>query len=186
MKQGIRIAGVGVVMLTSLAITNPVGASDSHTFFEVRIEDRCDPVSFNAFLGDGACTPVKTRGTVTIDELFAELNPVDFGPDSWRFSRTDFSIEQGGTIRVKNIGGEAHTFTKVSAPGAGCVPELNEPLGLTNVVANCGGPEGPGDFVDIQLAGESRDVTDLPLGEHTFMCIIHPWMLSTVEVTSSD
>jgi plastocyanin len=194
MQRKIRIVGVGVVMLTSLAVTNPVEARDRHVKV-VRMEDRCDPVTFNAEppagLGEGACVPVKKRGgTVTLEEAFAQLKPggpdgLGSGPDSWNFSRTDFSIKEGDNIRVKNIGGEAHTFTEVSKFGAGCVPELNDPLGLTDVVANCGtGLDDPGDFVDIQFPGQSRDVTDLSVGEHKFMCIIHPWMRATVEVKS--
>jgi len=184
MNRKTCFGAVGVVMLTSLTIANPVEARGQHVK-EVRLEDRCDPATFNAAppdgLGDGACVPFKKRGgTVTLQEVFAQLNPADFGPDKWRFSRDDFSIKEGDIIRATNTGGEAHSFTEVHEFGGGCVPEINEPLGLTAVTANC-----PADFATVQGPGESRDISGLAPGEHKFICVIHSWMRATVEVKAS-
>jgi hypothetical protein len=181
MQRNIRVFGAGLIVLTSLAISNPVEARGRHVI-DVRLEDRCDPATFNVpfpdGLGEGACTPVEERGgTLTLQEVFAQLNPVDFGPDKWRFSRTDFSIERGDIIRVTNTGGEAHSFTEVTEFGGGCVPEINEPLGLTTVTANC-----PADFATVQVPGARMDVTPKAGSRvHKFMCIIHPWMRATVK-----
>ncbi len=101
----------------------------------------------------------------------------DLGPDHRRFSRTDFSINKGGIIRTTNIGGEPHSFTEVPEFGGGCADDLNIPLGLTVVTANC-----PADFATLVFPGQSGDISGLAVGEHKFMCIIHPWMSATVQV----
>ena len=184
MHRKIHLFGAGVLVLTSLALTSPAQASDSNTLIEVRMEDRCDPATFNGpvpvGLGPGSCVPVKERGTVTLAELVDTLLSGEFGHDGWRFSRTDFSIKQGGKIRVKNIGGEVHSFTKVAAFGGGCVPEINDLLGGLTPVAEC---LNPATFATLQGPGQSRDITVTRLGKQRFMCIIHPWMRATVTVT---
>ena len=183
-------AAIGVALLTSIAMATTAEARGRHVV-EVRMEDRCDPKTFNApapgGLGAGACVPLKRRGgTVTFQELVATLNPVDFGHEKWRNSREDFTIEKGDAIRVKNTGGEVHSFTLVDEFGGGCVAEINEPLGLTPAPGlDCGSPAtGPGDVDEIQAPGQVRTIPppDLAVGEHKFICIIHPWMRSVVEV----
>lgn len=172
----IYAVGLAAAMLGSIVIVSPVLAGGPDVI-EVRLEDRCDKPTFNAVGID--CDPLTDRGTDTFEEVLAELNPVDFGPDHWRFSRTDFSIKKGDVIRSTNTGGEAHSFTAVPAFGGGCVRELNDPLGLTDVTANC-----PDDFGTLQFPGQTTDIAGLSVGEHKFMCIIHPWMRATVEVES--
>ena len=109
-----RIVAAG---LTLAALTlAPLSADASEWGNEVRMEDRCEPVSFNAVLGDGACVG---NGTTTIDEFFEELNPVDFGDDHWRFQVSGSSIKRGESIQVINKGGEARSFTEVAAFGGG-------------------------------------------------------------------
>ena len=98
----------------------------------VRIEDRCEPTSFNAAIGEGTCVP-NEHGDVTFEEFLEELNPTDFGDDHWRFSRENFSVDKGERVALTNPGGEAHTFTEVAAFGGGCLDQLNVPLGLTGL-----------------------------------------------------
>ena len=77
----------------------------------------------------------------------------------------------------------------MKAFGGGCIPELNDPLGLSQV------PEclpktqvGPNTFVPTAFiqtginANGSLDVTGLRKGAHKFQCLIHPWMKVGVEV----
>ncbi len=173
MYKRIVAAGLALAALT-LA---PLSADASKSGNEVRMEDRCEPVSFNAVLGDGACVG---NGTTTIDEFFEELNPVDFGDDHWRFQVSGSSIRRGESIRVINKGGEAHSFTEVAAFGGGCVEELNIPLGLTPV-PECGDPANfPGGLI-APRGGTSR-VSGLERGTHHFLCLIHPWMRADVVV----
>ncbi len=126
MYKRIVAAGLALAALT-LA---PFSADASKSGNEIRVEDRCEPVSFNNALGEGACVG---NGTTTFDEFLEDLNPDDFGDDHWRFQASGSSIKRSESIKVVNKGGEPHTFTEVAAFGGGCVPDLNIPLLLTPV-----------------------------------------------------
>ena len=97
---------------------------------------------------------------------------------AWRFAPERLKLDAGGTITGVNRGGEFHTFTEVAAFGGGCVPELNEVLGLTPV------PECaiPGIFGATGTPpGASLTTQPLAAGTHRFICLIHPWMRTTAE-----
>ena len=136
--------------------------------------DACDPASFNAELGAGACE--RPGGGVTIDRLVDQLLTHGTAP-SWRFAGP-VTVAGGGTLTAVNKGGEFHTFTEVAAFGGGCVDELNGLLGLTPV-PECA--QAPGIFGSTG-AGRGGSTTTGPLaaGTHRFMCLIHPWMKLTV------
>jgi plastocyanin len=143
----------------------------------VSMLDACDGPSFNAALQDpNACT---RNGGVTFDELINQLQTMGTAP-AWRFAPEQLSLAAGGTIEAYNGGGEFHTFTEVAAFGGGCVPPLNELLGLTPV------PEcaDAGVLFATTGAAPGNEVETGPLtpGTHRFECLIHPWMRSTVEV----
>lgn len=142
----------------------------------VWVEDRCDPASFNAVLGDGACVEIG-GDKVTFDKFIKAL--FKGGDPAWRFNSKRPEVRTGETVRATNTGGEVHTFTEVAAFGGGFVPELNGPLGLTPV-PECVTPA----IVDPTFipAGGSLDVPGLSQGLHRFMCCIHPWMLAEVNV----
>ncbi len=153
---------------------------------EVDVDDRCDPATFNAAIGEGTCVG---DGNVTFDEFLEELNPQDRGHDAWRFNFGRGRIDRGETLRAVNRGGEFHTFTEVQQYGGGCVEDLNGPLGLTPVNECAAVTEvAPGVVVPTAFletgvnAGDSLDVTGLKKGTHKFMCLIHPWMKTTVTV----
>ena len=133
MYKKIVAAGLGLAALT-LA---PYSAGASKSGNEVRVEDRCEPASFNAAVGPGTCVGTARPHSPSFAE---DLNPVDFGDDHWRFQASGSSIERGESIRVINKGGEAHSFTEVAAYGGGCVEDLNIPLGLTPV-PECDNPD---------------------------------------------
>jgi plastocyanin len=142
----------------------------------VQVRDSCDAATFNAALGAGACT---TNGEVTFAQFRAELNPQDFGDDHWRFNPDNATIDRGRSLNPFNRGGEAHTFTAVANFGPGCIAALNTPLGLT----------GPPAAADCQAAlaaklvpGASITLSNLSVGTHRYMCVIHPWMRSTITV----
>ena len=153
---------------------------------EADVEDRCDPTTFNAAIGDGTCVG---DGNVTFDEFLDELNPADGGHDAWRFNFGRGRVDLGETLRAVNRGGEFHTFTEVKTYGGGCIPEINGPLGLSPV------PEclpqtqvAPSVFVPTAFLQtgvdpeSSRDVNGLRRGTHKFQCLIHPWMKVDVQV----
>lgn len=89
----------------------------------------------------------------------------------------------GQDLVISNTGGEFHTFTEVAAFGAGCAPEINDLLGLVGPpVADCAEA-----FSDPRTAlppgATGRVATqEMSKGVHRFMCMIHPWMHTEVEV----
>lgn len=153
---------------------------------EVDVDDRCDPATFNAAIGDGTCIG---NGGVTFDEFLEELNPEDGGHGAWRFNLGRGRIDRGETLRAVNRGGEFHTFTKVVEYGGGCVDVLNVPLGLTPV-RECDAltEVAPTVFVPTAFlttgvnAHDSLDIGGLGKGTHKFQCLIHPWMKVDVRV----
>ncbi|MEA3215961.1 MAG: hypothetical protein QOJ19_2117 [Acidimicrobiia bacterium] len=174
----------GVVAAVAFLMTATPARADNGRSAEVRtveLRDRCDPATFNAVLGNGACVPHKDA-RVTLDELLEKLNPVDFGHDGWRNNPDKTEIRKGDSLKVTVRGGEAHSFTEVASFGPGCVDDLNLPLGL--------GP-GPGPevcgplFATLIPAGANVTIANLSPGTHRFMCIIHPWMKTTVDVRNS-
>src|SRR5262245_6390321 len=144
---------------------------------DVQVRDDCDPTTFNAALGAGACVG---NGDTTFAQFQAKLNPQDFGDGHWKFNPDHDTINRTDSLRPFNRGGETHTFTPVAQFGAGCVSALNTPLGLT----------GPPVVADCQAAlantalhpGDSRTLSNLAPGVHRYECVIHPWMRSTITV----
>jgi plastocyanin len=142
----------------------------------VQMLDACDPASFNAAIGEEVC--VGRGGGVKFDHFIAQLVRQGEAP-AWRFSPERMKLAPGGTIEAWNRGGEFHTFTEVAAFGGGCVPDLNAVLGLTPV-PECG---IPGIFGTTGAApGDSVETGALAAGTHRFLCLIHPWMRTTVQV----
>ena len=136
--------------------------------------DACDPATFNAAIGEGTCE--RPGGGVTFDTFIGQLLANGTAP-AWRFSGPA-TVAAGGTLTAVNRGGEFHTFTKVAAFGGGCVDELNELLGLTPV-PECA--QAPGIFFSTGATmGGSVTTAPLAAGTHRFICLIHPWMQSTV------
>ena len=142
---------------------------------QVLILDACDGPSFNAVLGEGACS--RPSG-VTFDAFIGQLLTLGEAP-AWRFAPEHARLPAGGRVVASNRGGEFHTFTEVVAFGGGCVDELNELLGLESV-PECG---IPGIF-EATGAPPGAGVTTgaLSAGTHRFLCLIHPWMRTTVQV----
>jgi plastocyanin len=156
-----------------LAIPGTASAGEARN---IGILDRCDPASFNAVLGDGAC--VMRNGGVPFDTFLERLNPKDGGHSAWRFTPEQVRLSRGQFLRLDNRGGEVHTFTEVVDFGGGFVPELNAALPPGTPLAV---PIGDLRFID---AGERIDLSVPAAGTHRFECLIHPWMRTTVTQTS--
>ena len=143
---------------------------------EIRIKDGCDPTTFNAALGPGACVG---DGEVTFNELLARLNPQDGGHPAWAFTPGVLTIRAGENLRLRNRGGETHTFTEVLAFGAGIVPPLNAALPPGTPFVIPATADFPGPFL---AAGQRMELRNLSVGSHLFQCVIHPWMRTVVQV----
>jgi hypothetical protein len=168
-------AAFAVVALLSL--TAGAGAVQGDKRF--RLLDDCEPISFNAVLGDGACIG---NGHTTFAEFIEELEETQ-DAHKWRNQPSQAHLNVGRPTEIENRGGEVHTFTKVAQFGGGFVAELNgisgnpvpapECLNFAGIVFIPAGAteEGP-------TAGSS----ELPIGVSRFQCCIHPWMRTTIEV----
>jgi hypothetical protein len=148
---------------------------------EVRLRDACDPATFDAVLGPGACVK---DGSVTFDEFIAELTEKR-AVGAWKNNPDQFGARVGVTLEVANIGGEVHTFTRVASFGGGIVPLLNDLSGNPAVAPECTQLTG----VDFIAAGGTVVIRTgtgmLGAGTHRFQCCIHPWMRTTATLQKS-
>ena len=168
-------AAFSAVALLSLT----VGAGAFQGDKKFRLLDDCEPTSFNAVLGDGACVG---NGHTTFDEFIAELE-ANQDAHKWRNQPSQAHLNVGRPTLIENRGGEVHTFTPVANFGGGFVNELNGISGNPVPAPEClnfgaivfippgGTEEGP-------TAGSS----EMPVGITRFQCCIHPWMRTIVEV----
>jgi plastocyanin len=165
---------VGFAAATA-ATTYASRSDDGNGSGRIAMEDDCDPRDSNWNMV-GGCQ--QRRGNVTLAEFDGELDSplaaAVIGHQAWRNDPSYLVLRAGKTLRVTNQGGRPHTFTKVAAFGGGKipVPPLNEGLVMA--------PECPAS-VDIAPGGSTR-ISGLAVGNHRFMCCIHPWMRALVKV----
>jgi len=160
-----------------LSLTAGAGAVQGDKKF--RMYDDCEPVSFNAVLGDGACVG---NGKTTFDEFIAELAATQ-DAHQWRNQPSQSHLNVGRPTEIENRGGEVHTFTKVAEFGGGFVDELNGISGNPVPAPECLNFPSivfipPGATEEGPTAGSS----DMPVGISKFQCCIHPWMRTVIEV----
>ena len=164
-------------VIAVLSLSGGVGAVQGDK--KIRLLDDCEPTTFNAVLGDGACIG---NGHTTFAEFIEELEETQ-DAHKWRNQPSQMHLNVGRETLIENRGGEVHTFTPVAAFGGGFVPELNGISGNPVPAPEClnfgaisfipagGVEEGP-------TAGSS----EMPVGISRFQCCIHPWMRTVVEV----
>jgi len=145
----------------------------------IRLRDNCDPVSFNAVLGAGACQHASSGSGMTLAEFNAELN-ANHSVAAWSISPPTMTVHVGDVFQVTNTGGETHTFTEVDEFGGGAVNALNAASGLTKIAPECANAA----VVDSTslASGQSRDEEFEEAGTEKYQCCIHPWMRQTVVV----
>ena len=160
---------IGIVIL---------GAGPSGRAPAVRVVDmldRCDPVSFNDLFGEGTC--VFDHPGVSVDTSLKVLG--DAGQiGAWHFSPRQIRLKDGQAVQAHNSGGELHTFTEVAEFGGGFIPELNDLTGNPVPAPECLDI----DNLEFIPAGGANDPDVEDVGEHKYMCCIHPWMRTTVTV----
>jgi hypothetical protein len=119
--------------------------------------DECEPDSFNAAVGPGAC--VNRNGGITFD-LFLSLLQQQARVPSWRFSPDTIHVPRELTLAIVNRGGEVHTFTEVAALAGTPVPA----------------PEcSPASLVFVPSGGQTSHTFE-PGEADKYQCCIHPWM----------
>src|SRR3954454_21158820 len=129
MRKKFITTAIAVAALAGLAIPASADAKNGGHVRKVRMQDRCDPATFNAMFGDGVCQPHNGE-LITVGEFLSHLNPVDFGDSKWNMHPDMIDIKVGDSLSVSVRGGELHSFTKVDEFGPGCLAGLNVPLGL--------------------------------------------------------
>jgi hypothetical protein len=158
----------------------------------LRIRDDCDPATFNAALGAGACVG---DGDTTLARFQAELAE-ERSVGSWRFNPDkEFTIDFGRTLTIESRAGETHTFTRVANFGGGFVAGLNAASGNPVPAPECAvvnvdgtlrpQPAGPANLfvrAGTTVAGPTAGGPLLPVGRSRFQCCIHPWMRTTARV----
>jgi len=184
---------VGMLVLTvALVSLFAPGSGTPAETKAVKIRDECDPTTFNAVLGPGACVG---DGKTTFAEFIQELT-ADQSVEAWRFSPPNFDVVAGKMLLLESRGGETHTFTKVEQFGGGFVPGLNAPSGNPHPRPECAIllPDGrlrPQPVSESNIfveageteAGPTAGGAILPAGEESrFQCCIHPWMRTIIKV----
>jgi plastocyanin len=177
----VLLLGAAVVAGTTMVVLGGVStASDTQ---EVLLEDDCDPITFNAAgqaLFEQSLCEEDFGGSVTFGEFLDAMVLVG-GHDVWRFNPDHTTISQGESLKAINTGGESHSFTEVEDFGGGIIPQINQLLGGLEPVPEAQDPNifGP----TIIAPGDSLTVTDLNVGTHRFMCVLHPWQRTVINVT---
>jgi hypothetical protein len=173
------VIGAAFAAMALLSLT--VGAGAIQGDKKIRMYDDCEPTTFNAVLGEGACIG---NGHTTFDEFIAELAATQ-DAHKWRNQPSQMHLNVGRPTIIENRGGEVHTFTPVANFGGGFIPDLNGISGnpvpapeCLNVPALVFIPAGATE------EGPTAGSSELPVGVTRFQCCIHPWMRTVIEVAS--
>ena len=175
---------LSIVLLALVSLPTAASAGpDSRT---IKAFDDCEAASFNAAVAPGTCVG---DGETTFDDFLGQLvangNVPNEAAKDWDFSRENFDLDAGGSLKILNRGGEVHTFTKVENFGGSCIEILNDVL---NSSPNATGEElAPlpecSELGNTAIPpGGTLTVKHLAPGVYKFQCLIHPWMQSTAVV----
>jgi len=182
MKRTLRTF-VWTVLCAVVVLGLTAGAGAVSGDKKIRLLDDCDPATFNAVLGDGACVG---NGTTTFNEFIAELEETQ-DAHAWRNQPSRMTLTEGRTTIIENRGGEVHTLTPVADFGGGFVAELNGISGNPVPAPEC---LNFGAIIFIPAGATEEGPTagsgDLPVGSHKFQCCIHPWMRTIIEVLGNS
>jgi plastocyanin len=135
----------------------------------VTMKDACDPETFNAVLGAGACV---RSGGVEFSAFIEQLSKHGVA-GGWLFAPSQTTVRVGQAFLAVNRGGEVHTFTEVDEFGGGFVLELNELSNNPTMAPECGALDDD-DFV--APGSTYREEAVEHAGVAKFQCCIHPWM----------
>lgn len=173
------LVGAAFTAVALLSLT--VGAGAIQGDKKIRMYDDCEPTTFNAVLGDGACIG---NGHTTFAEFIEELEETQ-DAHKWRNQPSQMHLNVGRPTIIENRGGEVHTFTPVAQFGGGFIPDLNGISGnpvpapeCLNIPALVFIPAGATE------QGPTAGSSDLPVGTSRFQCCIHPWMRTVIEVAT--
>jgi plastocyanin len=153
----------------------PVGAVyKDHSLDRILLLDQCGGDSWTPF---GGCL---INGPVARPEWLAEVIATGSHP-LWENQPVEAKVESGTTVEVVNLGGRAHSFTRVENFGGGILPALN-----TREDTRIPAPECLSGIVQIRGAGGSISHNFTGKGEQRYQCCFHPWMRTTVKVKNGE
>ena len=180
MKRRFTFRTVVWTAFTAIALLSlTVGAGAVQGDKKIRLLDDCEPVTFNAVLGDGACI---INGHTTFQEFIEELEETQ-DVHKWRNQPSQMHLNIGRETLIENRGGEVHTFTRVANFGGGFIPDLNALSGNPVPAPEC---LNFGAMVFIPAGateeGPTAGSSEAPVGLSRFQCCIHPWMRTVMEV----
>jgi plastocyanin len=164
----------------ALAAALLAGCSDtSGSNATIRLADNCDPASFDAALGAGACAHASSGSGQTFSSFNAELN-ANHTVAAWNMQPARLTVTEGETLPVTNTGGETHTYTEVENFGGGVVPALNTASGNPTEAPECARAA----TVDSSTVRPGQTMQHLfdDKGTVKYQCCIHPWMRQVVTV----
>jgi len=165
------------VMLSALLLA---GCGDaSGTTGVIQLRDNCDPATFNATLGDGACQHSSGAVGLSLTDFTSRLQSTHL-IEAWKIEPATISLPKGTTMAVLNSGGETHTYTEVAAFGGGVIPVLNQLSENLSVAPECADPAAVSAST-VRSNEVKMHTFDAP-GIRRFQCCIHPWMRQTVTV----
>jgi hypothetical protein len=181
--------------LALAAKKNTKGDEEKSGTLTLSIRDFCDPTTFNAILGPGACARednVSVDGSQTFTGFISEVGQ-EKSAGSWRFNPISAKTEEGVNLTLVNRGGETHTFTRVAEFGGGFVAALNAPSGNPVPRPECAKmvngqlvPQSPSSDNIFINHGQSLMGPRIVGGERAkFQCCIHPWMRFTINPDGS-
>src|SRR3954447_5827734 len=131
MRKKYLVSAIAIVALAGLAIPASADARGSHVR-RVRMQDRCDPASFNAAIpaapGDPPTCQDHSGQRITFGDFVAAL--ANGGSPKWNMHPDMIDLRMGDSISAEVKGGERHSFTEVDEFGPGCIGFLNDALGL--------------------------------------------------------
>jgi plastocyanin len=145
----------------------------------IQLRDDCDPATFNAALGAGACRHRTSTAGVTLASFNSELGATG-KVAAWQIFPPTLNVRVGDTFTLANAGGETHTYTEVNAFGGGVVPALNQASGNTTVAPECANA-AVFDSSTVRSGATTTHTFDAQ-GTEKYQCCIHPWMRQTVTV----
>jgi hypothetical protein len=180
MKRKVNVRTLVWTVVAAVALLSLTAGADAvQGDKKIRMYDDCEPTTFNAVLGDGACIG---NGHTTFAEFIEELEETQ-DVHKWRNQPSDMQLNVGRPTLIENRGGEVHTFTPVANFGGGFVNELNGISGNPVPAPEC---LNFGSIVFIPAGGVEQGPTagssELPVGAHRFQCCIHPWMRTVIDV----
>jgi plastocyanin len=175
----IGLAALLALGVTAFATASPALRSDEDDNRPARVamRDDCDPTD-PGWAQIGGCE--RAHGDVSRAEFAAENGfPVSLslsviGHQAWRNDPPYLEIKEGERVRVTNEGGRVHTYTRVAQFGGGKAANPSFNKGLVTA------PECPGSL-DV-APGDGIVLEGLAVGNHRFMCCIHPWMRGLIKV----